>query len=95
MPLNRPAAVAVNVYGGRFAMPQGGINEVSPDIDCWAPAAAVVLGAGPALGGTAQASSAAGSWSAPAALPRGLERAATDGTFVVASPGFIAAGTKP
>ena len=33
--------------------------------------AAVVLGAGPALGGTAQASSAAGSWSAPVALPAG------------------------
>jgi hypothetical protein len=33
--------------------------------------AAAVLGAGPALGGTAQASSAAGSWSAPVALPAG------------------------
>jgi hypothetical protein len=39
--------------------------------------AAVVLAAGPALGGTAQASSAAGSWSAPAALPAGVGTGAT------------------
>ncbi len=59
MLLNFPAAAAVNVYGGRSAMlAREDSMMFRPILTAGAATfAAVVLAAGPALGGTAQANS--------------------------------------